>query len=70
MITKLVFSYTIIQFFFIEYVNLYIVSSDTMYTINTSGEKKNKKKEVPKTKFGPTCFGTSSIKASVINFFF
>ena len=38
---------------------------NTIYTINTSGEKKFRKNEVPKTKFGPTCFGTSSIYGNV-----
>ena len=61
MITKLAFLCTIIRCFYLKYSTVYIVSSDTIYRRNTSGEKKNQKKEVPNTQFSPTCFGTSSI---------
>ena len=43
MIIKLDFLYTILQCFYLKYITLYIVSSDTIYTINTSGEKNQKK---------------------------
>ena len=48
MITKFVFLCTIIRCFYLKYSTEYILSSDTVYRRNTSGEKKMKKRRFQK----------------------